>query len=680
MHFSTYLQPLLSWLHNHPQWALLITFLISFSESLAIVGSIIPGSVTMTAIGMLAGAEIMRLDLTLLSATLGAIAGDSASYILGYLYSEQLLKKWPIKKYPNLIHYGKEYFAKHGGKSVLLGRFIGPLRSIIPLIAGMMHMRHWRFFLANLFSGILWSLLYILPGYFIALASTSLSPEAATRRFLFVLAFLGILWLLTRLFRWFFSHLKAWIKQSLDRFWRFGKNQRLLRPAFVFLTPDREKKHVRTAGLFLLCLLCFFAFIGLLLFSQSPLATKSNQLVFLFFESLRMPNLDIFFIIIEEIFNLPSLFIFVLFSLSLMIYYQDRSLLKIALSLLASLALSLAALNTVFLAYWPSFLFKNNFYPFLIISSSVTLFSFFLLYLLSFKVRIYHYFIFFIFLILFFAAGLSFIYFGDAGYIDILAAYFLGLAISLFHWLLYRRNPKPAAYSKLSSFFVFLSLVLSTALFVLTQFTDALEKHPSLANLTFLPESTWWQQDEPLLPIYRLNRIGVPIHLFNVQYVGDLTYLEQTLTAKGWKNYNPSFFEAFFASEEPLFPALKAKLKARPLYLNKKPVLVFLYTPRPPYASQILRLWGSNYYLQGATQDKRIWIGSLHALSIELTKNKKLSTEEKLNFDILSCLYQQLPASLDKRLVPLPPSLLPTKPGASKAQLLLIKEKDKLDP
>lgn len=89
--------PLKDWLQHYPHWASFITFLISLAESLAIIGSIVPGSVTMTAIGMLAGSGAMRIDLTLIAATLGAIAGDSLSYTLGYVYSDRLTEIWPFK-------------------------------------------------------------------------------------------------------------------------------------------------------------------------------------------------------------------------------------------------------------------------------------------------------------------------------------------------------------------------------------------------------------------------------------------------------------------------------------------------------------------------------------------------------------------------------------------------------
>ena len=195
--FADYIHPLTGWLQAHPSWALFITFFIAMAESLAIIGSIVPGSVTMTAIGILAGSGVMRIDLTLIASTLGAVCGDSLSYALGYFYSDKLLYIWPFKKYPQWLHYGKDFFSRHGGKSVLIGRFVGPLRSIIPVIAGIMHMKQWRFLIANIISAIGWSFLYVMPGVLIGAAGHELSAESATRLFIIILILLFAIWLLS---------------------------------------------------------------------------------------------------------------------------------------------------------------------------------------------------------------------------------------------------------------------------------------------------------------------------------------------------------------------------------------------------------------------------------------------------------------------------------------------------
>ena len=200
-------------LHTHPHHAVWCTFLISFAESLAIIGSLVPGSVTMTAIGILAGSGIMRIDLTYGAAILGAVAGDTASYALGSIFSERITKMWLFMRYPQWINYGKAYFARYGGNSVLIGRFFGPLRSIIPMIAGMLHMSRGHFFIANVISGIGWAILYVTPGVLIGAASTELSTEQSTQLFGIILLLLTLVWLASLATKWFFKRAIEWIKR-----------------------------------------------------------------------------------------------------------------------------------------------------------------------------------------------------------------------------------------------------------------------------------------------------------------------------------------------------------------------------------------------------------------------------------------------------------------------------------
>ena len=83
-------QPILDWIGSHPHWSGFIVFLISLSESLAIVGLVVPGVVLMTAIGGMMGSGILPFWATLTWAILGAIAGDGISYWLGYHYHQHL--------------------------------------------------------------------------------------------------------------------------------------------------------------------------------------------------------------------------------------------------------------------------------------------------------------------------------------------------------------------------------------------------------------------------------------------------------------------------------------------------------------------------------------------------------------------------------------------------------------
>ncbi|MBA4697619.1 MAG: DedA family protein [Legionella sp.] len=244
------------WLYAHPCWALIFTFLIALAESLAIIGSIIPGSITMTTVGILAGSGVMRIDLTFSAAILGAIVGDGLSYLLGYYFSDHLINKWPFRRYPQWLGYGERYFERHGGKSVLIGRFIGPLRSIIPVIAGMMKMNRWHFFFANTVSAVGWSILYVLPGILIGTAGNELPPQKASHLFFLVLS--GLIGL------WIFSLGVKWVYIRLSRYLRLRE---LKNPSNKSLKQRRKFQLI----VFILSILVFFSLIVTALFYNNVL-------------------------------------------------------------------------------------------------------------------------------------------------------------------------------------------------------------------------------------------------------------------------------------------------------------------------------------------------------------------------------------------------------------------------
>lgn len=143
---KSFFAQIIQWLHLNPGWAGFVTFLISLSESLAFIGLLVPGTVIMAAIGTLIGADIIPAGQTIAWAIAGAVAGDSLSYRLGYHFTDHLRDMWPFRRYPQLLAKGEKFFIDHGGKSVFLGRFVGPIRPIIPVIAGMLRMEPRRFF------------------------------------------------------------------------------------------------------------------------------------------------------------------------------------------------------------------------------------------------------------------------------------------------------------------------------------------------------------------------------------------------------------------------------------------------------------------------------------------------------------------------------------------------------
>ncbi|MDP3535199.1 MAG: bifunctional DedA family/phosphatase PAP2 family protein [Halomonas sp.] len=148
-----------------PTMLLLLVLLIALAESLALVGLLVPGVVLITAAASVAGHQSLGLPWLVGAAFIGAVLGDGISYKLGYHHREQVTQRWPLVHHPEWLGRGARFFERYGIYSVFIGRFVGPVRPIIPLIAGMMRMPARTFLWANVSSAALWAPAYVLPGY-----------------------------------------------------------------------------------------------------------------------------------------------------------------------------------------------------------------------------------------------------------------------------------------------------------------------------------------------------------------------------------------------------------------------------------------------------------------------------------------------------------------------------------
>ena len=142
----------------HPNWASAIVFILAFGESLAFVSLVLPFWAMLVGIGaIVAAANPLIFWSIVTSAATGAALSDWLSYWLGYHYHEQIQKMWPLKNHPKLIENGRAFFKRWGVWAIVLGRFSGPLRASVPLVAGIFEMPYWRFQFANFASAFVWA-------------------------------------------------------------------------------------------------------------------------------------------------------------------------------------------------------------------------------------------------------------------------------------------------------------------------------------------------------------------------------------------------------------------------------------------------------------------------------------------------------------------------------------------
>ena len=149
-------------------WAEAIFFLCAFAESLAFVGFVVPGVVLIATGGALVASGALGFWQVYVAIALGAILGDATSYWLGRVFGDRVPRAWPFRQRPEFLERGSRFFLRHGGKSVFLARFLGPLRPVVPITAGMMAMPHHTFQTANLLSAVIWVPLMMTPGFAIA--------------------------------------------------------------------------------------------------------------------------------------------------------------------------------------------------------------------------------------------------------------------------------------------------------------------------------------------------------------------------------------------------------------------------------------------------------------------------------------------------------------------------------
>jgi membrane protein DedA with SNARE-associated domain len=160
-----WLDSMTGWLAANPQWLAAAVFLVAFIECLAIAGLIVPGTVLLFGVAVLAGSGALSLSETLLLGFVAGVLGDIVSYFIGRHFHQNIRRLPGLRHHPEWIAGAETYFQRYGIASLLVGRFIGPLRPMLPMVAGMFDMPFPRFVAVSLLAAAGWSVAYLLPGW-----------------------------------------------------------------------------------------------------------------------------------------------------------------------------------------------------------------------------------------------------------------------------------------------------------------------------------------------------------------------------------------------------------------------------------------------------------------------------------------------------------------------------------
>jgi membrane protein DedA with SNARE-associated domain len=169
MTLHDFVEMIVAFVRDHEAWAAPIAAVVAFLESFCFLSIVWPGTAILVAISGLLAAGGIGLDVlwpAILAAGAGGTLGYAVSYWIGLYYKDGIKTIWPFRDNQALLERGETFFAKWGAIGVFLGHFFGPVRAVIPVVAGMYSVPQWQFQLANITSAFIWAAGVIAPGYF----------------------------------------------------------------------------------------------------------------------------------------------------------------------------------------------------------------------------------------------------------------------------------------------------------------------------------------------------------------------------------------------------------------------------------------------------------------------------------------------------------------------------------
>jgi undecaprenyl-diphosphatase len=529
--------PLLSWISDNPFWAGVAVFLVAFSESVAVFGLLIPGVVMMFGIGALIATGTLEFWPVFWWAVAGAVAGDGLSFWLGHHFQDHLREIWPFSRHPKLLQRGIDFFQKYGGKSVAIGRFFGPVRAIIPLVAGMMGMGTWRFLFANILSAFAWAPAYLLPGIVFG-ASLELASEVALRLVILMLLMLLIAWLLFAIVRGSFRLIQPHATQIVQRGFEWGQAHSGFRSISAALAdPD----HPEARGLASLATLLLVASTLSVILAGTVLdgsLTHGLDLgVFNALQSLRSPWGDHLMTAFSVPGDLPA-FMIIATGLTTILWLRGQR--RASYYLLAAIIFGLLA--PLLMKYslriprppaageslgpWS--------FPSAHVMRTLTLYGFFSIMVARTLTSDWRWLPYSLAALIVAAVALSRLYLGVHWLTDILASITLGTAWIAFLGIAYHRHVEPISRRALLLGSLAI-LIIPTGVYALSAHEERFSSYQIAAEVIPVAHDNWQQSVDTQLPGYRNDIRDRNDHPLNIVIAGQPDCLAKALSPKGWQ-------------------------------------------------------------------------------------------------------------------------------------------------
>jgi membrane protein DedA with SNARE-associated domain/membrane-associated phospholipid phosphatase len=533
-------QTLLHYFSQHQRLGLCFAFLMAFLEALPIIGTIIPGSVFMTMIGILIGTDILPGYLTFSIVCIGAYVGDLIGFGLGKKFHRRIPTLWPFNKHLKWLDKGEQFVAKHGGKSIIIGRFFGPIRSTVPMMAGILKMRWIVFLFAAIPAAAFWAALYMGPGILLGNLANELPANLVGEVIAYGLAAIILTWFVFWIFEHFFSKLNQLYHYLTNSLWSALSNKKHKAKILKFCTNQDNLSDHQSLALLIMSLILIIVFLSLFSYIILHQQHSINLGIFYFLQSIHTAGLTTLEILTTNLgFYKLILISSALIFLILCLQRQWRAALCLFLAVMFGM-ISIILCKTIYHSPRPTgfvLVKKSSSFPSGHMTMATILYSILAYYTAIIFDKKGQKLIYYIAGLLLVCIGASRLYLGAHWLTDIIGATLLGFCIVFASLIIFRqRRCSQLSMNKTGWLVTVLACILIPWGIYSYKHTEQQRNNSQKINETRTISLTdWLKKPTHYLPVYRKSRFGNSIQPLNVQWLGELNNISQQLQTSGFK-------------------------------------------------------------------------------------------------------------------------------------------------